>query len=258
MPFTLAHPAAILPLRHVWRLRTAALIVGALIPDLPYYLPGSLSRFIPETHNFLGSVAVCLPLGYAALAAIYVLRAPLTALLSARARWLCLTALAPLRAHPLEWAIAPLSVLIGVWTHLTWDAFTHSDSWVVHRVSALSAPVTIGSYSGPLCHVLQYVSSAFGLIVMIIWYFTLRVPTPQPAPPGAARSSVGPVLLLVGAAALLIGGVQAMEYYARWESVYRTLNILLTRSLAWFGLLYFLAGSLATLQQHHEAEAQLR
>lgn len=257
MPFTLAHPAAILPLRRVWRLRTASLVIGALIPDLPYYLPGSIARFIPETHNFQGSLTVCLPLGYAALALIYLLRAPLTALLSVRARWLCLTALAPLRQNPIEWALAPLSILIGVWTHLVWDAFTHGDSWLVHRVSALSAPVTIGSYSGPLCHVLQYVSSAFGLIVMAIWYFSLRVPPPEPAAPGAARSSVGPVLLLVSAAAILIGGVQAMEYYARWELVYRTLNILLTRSLAWFGLLYFLAGSLATLQHRHEAEAQL-
>jgi hypothetical protein len=39
MPFTLAHPAAILPLRG-WRyLRTAPLILGAMAPDLPYFLP---------------------------------------------------------------------------------------------------------------------------------------------------------------------------------------------------------------------------
>jgi hypothetical protein len=231
------------------------LILGALVPDLPYYLPGSLSRYIPEIHSFEGSITVGLPLGYAALVVIFVLREPLTALLSARARWLCLTALAPFRERPVEWALAPVSILLGVWTHLLWDSFTHSDSWLVHRVAALSAPVTVGSYNGPLCHVLQYASSAFGLIVMAIWYWRLRVPPAQPALPGAARSSVGPVLMLVSAAAILIGGVQAMEHYAQSEAVYRTLNILLTRALAWFGLLYLLAGTLATLQHHHDGVA---
>ena len=253
MPFTLAHPAAVLPLRRVWRLRTAPLIIGAVVPDLPYYLPGPL-RYIPEMHTFVGSLAVGVPLGLAVLLVIFLLRAPLTALLSARARWLCLTALAPFRAQWREWALAPLSILIGVWTHLLWDSFTHSDSWVVHRVAALSAPVTIASYSGPLCHLLQYLSSAFGLAVMAVWYWRLPVPPPPPARAGAARSSVGPVLMLVSAAAILIGAVQATDYYMHGEGlVYRTLNILLTRSLAWFGLLYLLAGSLATLQQQHES-----
>lgn len=253
MPFTLAHPAAILPLRGTWRLRSVPLILGTLVPDLPYYLPGSISRFIPETHSFEGSIGIDLPLGYAALVVIFVLRAPLTALLSARTRWLCLTALAPFRERPVEWAFAAVALLLGVWTHLLWDSFTHSDSWLVHRVAALSAPVTIGSYNGPLCHVLQYASSAFGLTVMAIWYWRLRVPPAQPVAPGAVRSSVGPVLMLVSAAAILIGSVQAMEYYAHYEAVYRTLNILLTRSLAWFGLLYLLAGTLATLQHHHDS-----
>ena len=51
MPFTLAHPAAILPLRSRY-LHTMPLILGAMTPDLPYYAPGNLARFVPETHEF--------------------------------------------------------------------------------------------------------------------------------------------------------------------------------------------------------------
>jgi hypothetical protein len=251
MPFTLAHPAAILPLRHFRPLRTVPLIVGATIPDLPYYLPAGLSRYGNETHSLRGSVTTCLLLGFIALALIYLLRLPLTALLSSRARWLCLTALAPYR-RPLEWVVAPLAILIGVWTHLLWDSFTHTDGWMVHRVAALSAPLIIGSYHGQLCHALQYASSAFGLAAMALWYSRLRVPHAARAPPGAPRSSVGPVLLLVTAAAILIGGVQAMEFFTHTHIIYRTLNILLTRSLAWFAALYLLAGTLVTLQHQHE------
>jgi len=48
VPFTLAHPAAILPLRGRHYLRTAPLIIGAMAPDLPYFLPSNLERHVPE------------------------------------------------------------------------------------------------------------------------------------------------------------------------------------------------------------------
>src|ERR1700719_2432525 len=173
MPFTLAHPAAILPLRGLRYLRTVPLIIGAMTPDLPYYVPARFGLIGPETHSVTGSFTTCLVLGYAALAFVFLLRRPLTALLSARARWLCLTALAPFDRRPLEWLLASVSIILGVWTHLLWDSFTHNDGWMVHRMSALSAPVVIGSYNGTVCHVLQYVSSVIGLAALAWWYYRL-------------------------------------------------------------------------------------
>ena len=253
MPFTLAHPAAVLPLRGSRYLRTAPLIIGAVIPDLPYYLPGGLSHRVPETHSFTGSFTTDLLLGCAALVALFLLRRPLTALLPARARRLCLNALAPYSGWPWrEWAWAPLAILAGVWTHLLWDSFTHSDGWMVQRMAVLSAPVTIGSYTRQVAHLLQYLSSAFGLVVMAIWYCRLRAPPAVAATPGAARSAAGPVLLLAAVAATLIGGVQAVEYFNHWHVIYGTIDILLTRGLAWFGALYLLAGTIVTLEGTHE------
>jgi hypothetical protein len=255
MPFTLAHPAAILPLRGLRYLRTAPLILGAMIPDLPYYLPGG-HRLMPDTHSFVGSFTIDLLLGYAGLVTVFVLRVPLTVLLPARARWLCLNALAPFRRTH-EWAFAPVAILVGVWTHLLWDSFTHSDGWMVHRVEALSAPVTIGPYSGQLCHLLQYVSSVFGLVVMAVWYARLRTPRAGVAVPGAPRSPVGPVLMLVAVAAVLIGSVQAVENFNRWHSVYGTADVFLTHSLAWFGALYVVAGIIVALEHAHERVSDL-
>jgi len=257
MPFTLAHPAAILPLRGVRHLRTAPLVIGALVPDVRYYVPWSLGRFVPETHSFAGSFTTDLVLGYAALAVVYLLRQPLTALLSARARWLCLRALVPFSSRRGEWLWAGLAILIGVWTHLLWDSFTHSDGWIVHRVAALSAPVTIGAYSGPLCHLLQYLSSVFGLAAMGVWYWRLPAPPRAPAAADTMRPATGLVLVLVAAAGALIGSVQATEYFLHAYNqhaynFYHTLNILLTRSLAWSAALYLVAGTLATLERAHE------
>jgi hypothetical protein len=253
VPFTLAHPAAILPLRGSRYLRSVPLIIGALVPDLPYYVPAGFGHFLPDTHNFPASLTICLALGYAVLAAVFVLRQPLTALLSGRARGLCLAALAPFTTGPREWLLAPLAIILGVWTHLLWDSFTHMDGWMVHRVSALSAPVSIGSYNGTVCHLLQYISSVFGLVVMAVWYSRLPAPPAAVASDASGRSSVGPVLLLVAAAAILIGSVQATEFFEHVPNVYRMLNILLTRSLAWFALLYLAAGVIVTLEHEHEA-----
>jgi hypothetical protein len=253
VPFTLAHPAAVLPLRGTRYLRTAPLIIGAMAPDVPYFVPGSFGRFMPDTHEFEGSYTTCLVLGYLLLIGIFTLRRPLTALLSPRARWLCLNALAPLRQHWSAWAFAGLGIIAGVWSHLLWDAFTHADGWIVRRVSALSAPVTFGSYTEPLCHVLQYVSSVFGLLVMVIWYWWLAAPAVVPAAPGATRSAARPILVLVAAAGLLIGGVQATAYFHRTHMFYKTINILLTHSLTWFAVLYLVAGIIITLE--HQADA---
>jgi hypothetical protein len=258
MPFTLAHPAAVLPLRGVRYLRTVPLIIGALVPDMHYYVPWMFARFMSDTHGFVGSLTTDLLDGYLILILVYVLRRPLTALLSARARWLCLGALAPFSRDRREWAFAPLAIVLGVWTHLLWDEFTHTDGWFVRRVAALSAPVTAGVYSGTVYHLLQYLSSVFGLIVLAVWYLRLRTPPAVPAGRDAPRSSALPVLLLIIAAATLIGAVLAIEYFGRTHNIYRTLNVLLTHAIAWFVVLYLIAGTILNLEHAPERVSDLR
>ncbi len=250
MPFTLAHPAAILPLRHLRGLRTAPLIAGAVAPDLPYYAPMRYSGFlVHETHTLRGSWSIDLALGLALLTCLFVLRRPLTVLLSARCRALCLRALEPYARRPLEWLLAPVAILVGVWTHLLWDSFTHGDGWMVRRIDALSQVVTIGPYTGQVCHLLQYLSSVVGLAIMAVWYWRLEPPPVPRARPAAAPSATTLVLLLAAAAAILIGGVQAVETYRATEAIYRTLDVLLTHTLAWFAALYLVAGTVIALQR---------
>ncbi len=246
MPFTLAHPAAVLSLRRVRHLRTVPLIIGAVVPDVPYYLPSRIARWVPVTHAFVHSPTIDLLLGYVLLVVIFLLQRPLTALLSARARALCLRALSHFQRSA-EWAFAAPAIVLGVWSHLLWDSFTHTDGWMVHRVAALSAPLSFGPYNGTVCHALQYLSSVVGLCVLVLWYD--RLPTPAVnSGEGAARSPAGPVLLLVVAAALLIGAVKAVEHFTRSHSVYGTLDVLLTDALAWFAALYLTAGIVLTLE----------
>jgi hypothetical protein len=257
MPFTLAHPAAVLPLRRVRWMHTVPLIIGAMTPDVPYYLPWRIAKLISgeTTHSLLGSLTVDLPIGLLLLLFIWLLRAPLTAPLGSGAQAKCSAALERFGRRPLNWALAPLSILIGVWTHLAWDSFTHADGWMVQRVSALSAPVSFFSYTGELCHVLQYASSVFGLAVLAVWFF--RLPAPEPA--GGERSTGGPLLiaiLLIAAAAA--GGAETVEHIVNHSTAkYHLFYLLLTRTMAWFALLYTVTGIVMQRARRRSAAASV-
>ncbi len=242
MPFTLAHPAAVLPLRRVPLLLTVPLIIGAVSPDIPYYLPAALSQYIPQgTHTLRGTVMLDVPMGMMVLLMLWLMRVPLTAPLGARARTLCVGAMQRFGSRPLHWVRAPLSVLIGAWTHVLWDSFTHPNDWMVRRIALLRAPVTIGWYTGELCHVLQYLSSVFGLAVMTLWF--LRLPAPRPASEPGLRSGRLILLAVLLLAALAPAGYEVhRDVIPHVTPIYRTLYLVLTRTLAWFALFYTLAG----------------
>jgi len=251
MPFTFAHPAAVLPLRRFRFLNTIPLIVGSITPDLPYYIPARYNRLMLDSHTAMGTLWFDVPIGLAVLLFGFLLRAPLTALMTPRARALCLQSMERFKNEPRHWLLALLAIYVGAWTHLAWDSFTHENGWVVKRVAALSAPITIGDYTGTMCHVLQYVSSVAGLLILAIWYFRLPAPAAEP-PNGVVVSPVGRalLLLLVSTAATAIGVYIAVHAaLGGAHSNYHVIYLLLTRSIAWFGTLYLLVGLFLTLSR---------
>ncbi|MBS0364286.1 MAG: DUF4184 family protein [Proteobacteria bacterium] len=250
MPFTLAHPAAVLPLRRWTHLHIAPLIIGAMVPDAPHFLPGRLGLTMPETHSLTGVWTVCLALGYLLLLAAVFLRRPLTALLPHRAHALCLQAVEPFRSGVVPWLLAAPAIVIGAWTHVAWDSATHGFGWIVQHVPVLATALAVGPFQLPLYRLLQYASSVAGLAVMLWWYLRLPSPAGQAAG-GDAAPGVRPLLLLLTAAALLVGAVQAVEHYLAAPTIYRTLDVFLTRSLAWFLVFYLLAGLLTPRAQAH-------
>ena len=64
MPFPLAHPAAVLPLRRFCpgRLSFLALVIGSVVPDVAYcFGPLDVDVF---AHTLPGSLVFCLPMGW--------------------------------------------------------------------------------------------------------------------------------------------------------------------------------------------------
>jgi hypothetical protein len=254
MPFTFAHPAAILPLRGSRFLQTVPLIIGSMVPDAPYFLPSGLARFFNDTHTVYGSFASCVPLGMAFLVATLLLREPLTVLLGPHARWICLRSIERFNARPLHWPIALFSILIGAWTHIAWDSVTHQTGWTAERVPALSAPVSLFGWDTETSHLLQYVSSVFGLVVLAFWFRGLLKRAPHAMSVDQQRPRARWLLLVtIAFAALLIGVSRA---YMAWHggSYYRLAYLLLTRSIGWFVVLYLATGILVVLNRRPEPQ----
>jgi hypothetical protein len=249
MPFTFAHPAAVLPLRRFKSLHMAALMVGSIAPDLPYYVPARFGRALIDSHTAMGAIYMDIPLGLVTLLLGFLLRRPLTVLMTPRSRALCLQSMDRFKEQPRLWLWAPLAVYIGAWTHILWDGFTHDSGWFVRRVAALSAPITIFDYTGTLCHVLQYVSSVAGLLILAIWYLRLKTPTAAEQPnmlvlPASARIAS---LVLVFTIAVAVGAFISMRAAYLGVTNYRVIYLLLTRSIAWFMMLYLAVGLLVML-----------
>jgi uncharacterized membrane protein YfcA len=182
------------------------------------------------------------------LVATLLLKEPLTVLLPASARWTCLRSIERFQERPLHWPIALFSILIGAWTHIAWDSVTHQTGWTAEHVAALSAPVSIFGWDTETSHLLQYLSSVFGLVVLSLWFRTLLKRVPVSATDQSPPRTRWWLLALISLASLSIGVSRA---YLSWNSgshsYYHGAYLLLTRTIGWFVALYLTTGILVVL-----------
>jgi hypothetical protein len=213
MPFTLAHPAAVLPLRRLG-LPMTAMVAGSLVPDLPIYVGFQDARSF--THSPLGVVTIDLALGMTGLLLWYVLfRRPLVDL--APDRW---RARLPetVRVGPRVWLLAGPGVLVGAATHVVWDAFTHEGAWGVGRL----APLRESLLGVEVYEWAQHGCSVLGLAIVVVAArrYWARLPELPPRPdPLVGRWALVVALswggLLGMGIAVLVWpwGLEAMAYY---------------------------------------------
>jgi hypothetical protein len=176
VPLAPAHPAVVLPLQRLG-LPLSALVVGAVAPDAPVYLPVGVSY--RTTHSAAG-LAVDVVIGLAVLGLWFgLLRdavVDLTAALRSRL---------PARARPGRrlWLLAPVGVAVGSGTHVLWDSTTHDWGFVVQEVAVLReeyGPL-------PLYRWLQHASTIVGSAIVTA-YGVLRLRAlPVVARPAAVR-----------------------------------------------------------------------
>jgi hypothetical protein len=188
------------------------LVIGAMSPDIPYFLPRG--PWALPTHTVGGIVLWAPLLGFVAVIVWWVLlarpayawapapvRAKLPEPVSARER------LGSLRALVLVYA----ALVIGAATHVLWDAFTHTDGWVVERVPGLWQSVAWLPGHLAVYRWLQYASSVIGLVILAWWVLRwwrtapVRDTGTGPVISGAARWYVATAVVVAGLLGAAVG-----------------------------------------------------
>lgn len=196
MPFTLSHPALVLPLRRSG-LPMAALVCGSMAPDLHMVVPG-LSGDV--THAWTSLPTSDLALGLALTAVWILLLAPVVD--AAAPQWVR-DRLHGLPRYDLRmWLLAVPAVLVGVATHIGWDTFTHADMWGGQHIAWLYEM----HHGYPGYQLSQYLSSVVGLLVCGLWAaWRLRSASRRAAPPARGAEAARWALAIPAALALVLG-----------------------------------------------------
>ncbi|MBD1398437.1 DUF4184 family protein [Pontibacter sp. JH31] len=175
MPFTAAHPAAILPLlrRSRWFSATG-LITGSIAPDFQYFF--LLPLFRHSGHTLEGLLYFNLPVAFVLAMVFHVIvRRPVVAHLPT---WLQSRALAVPRLSWISymrerWLVFATSVIIGASTHIFWDGFTHYGGYFVQQWPALTRTTTILGMEMMYCRILQHTSTLVGSLAILLYTWQL-------------------------------------------------------------------------------------
>ncbi|WP_068775913.1 DUF4184 family protein [Paenibacillus sp. FJAT-26967] len=208
MPFTFAHPLYAGPLKLIFPryLSLTGLILGSMSPDFEYFI--ALEPYQLIGHSLAGLFLQAIPLSILlAFVFHHILKIPLvdhlpaTAQIENKARGL----LRDWKLNSLrKWIVFLLSVIIGFYSHVLLDAFTHLSGWFVSRVGILQSTIM----NVPLYKILQHILSIAGLLtegllVLLLW--KKAEPINRPAgKPRSAKQSYWMVVGLVTVAAVIV------------------------------------------------------
>lgn len=201
----------------------SALVMGCFAPDFPYLL--SLSPNKSYSHTFTGMFLLDLPLAFGALWLFHTLiKKPMLTFLPDGFRRRLRTSVTSFSFWPPKrLSLIIVSILVGAATHLVWDGFTHTTSWIYQNWTFLRRAVVlpvIGEMQ--MYKVLEYASSAFGLVVVAVWIWNWYRTTKPSAYPvgqlsGGARRrafvATLPALSIVG------GGLRAYPTHGIYRGI---------------------------------------
>ncbi|OSB12003.1 membrane-spanning protein [Paraclostridium bifermentans] len=174
MPFTLAHPALVIFSKNK-NFNLLGLILSSMAPDFIYFL-----LFNPSSnlgHTILGFVIlnlpVCFLLNYLILKFIknpFIINLPskicnyYTYLINYDFNF----------KSTKDIFVFTHSCIVGMLTHIIWDAFTHKTGYFVVNINLLKESVHILGYQVPFFKLLQHGSTLLGFFVILYYFYTIR------------------------------------------------------------------------------------
>jgi hypothetical protein len=175
MPFTFCHPAIILPLTKSKRLSTSALIIGSTAPDFEYFLRMDMVR--SHSHDFWAIFYFNLPL---TIALYFIFQAIVKVpLINNSPNFIYYRFNKFLKNKPIFNSInhfkwITLSAIIGIFSHILWDSFTHKEGLFEGHLPILLQEFTVFGKDYLLFQFLQTWCSVLGGLYIL--YFVLKIP----------------------------------------------------------------------------------
>lgn len=162
MPFTIAHTAAVLPVRRFKFIDVTAFILGTMAPDFEYFI--HFKPYQLHGHTWFGLLYFNLPL-VMLLAVIYHRYLREAVVVHLPSPYDESKSLYKKVDFNFRYIISfVISALMGMISHIIWDSFTHLDGYFVSRLSLLNY-----NLGYPIYKYLQHGSTVFGFIVIIIF-----------------------------------------------------------------------------------------
>lgn len=246
MPVTLAHPAAVLPILSRSRRMLLPLLVGSMTPDLPYYLPKALTRHSPNLHVPLIGFSLGVMITIVLCIVLTLSRRVLVAGLWGRHAVVAERLLSSFELSPIGLLLAIVGALIGIATHLAWDAMTKRTGWLVEHVLALRSSITlpiVGSIE--VFRLLQYVSSVAGLAVVTGFYISrLRLVSSMSEDAEVNSGHARRDFVVIAVAAGIVGVAASIRAKMLDRSFHGVVYEGVTVCVGIFAALYVVAGAL--------------
>jgi hypothetical protein len=175
MPFTFCHPAIILPLTKSKKLSTSALILGSTAPDFEYFIRMDLVR--THSHDFWAMFYFNLPLTLCLFFIFqFIVKQPL---INHLPNFLYSRFNAHLSKNhnfftvkKIIWIV--VSTLIGIFSHLLWDSFTHKHGFFEDYLPILLKQFSLFGKSYVTFQFSQTWCSIIGGIYIL--YFIIKIP----------------------------------------------------------------------------------
>lgn len=171
MPFTVSHTVAVIPLyKYLGKYGAMSpLIIGSMTPDIAYITPFLVHQRV-DSHSLIGLYLFCIPMGLTVYFLYHFLMAPVIASVLPKIVQKHLgNNLFHGRLPEIPSHVLVLSLVIGAFTHIVWDFFTHQ-SGLPQFVHWMDVPLTsIDGYDIMPYRLLQHFSSLFGLALLMFW-----------------------------------------------------------------------------------------
>jgi len=187
----------------------SALVVGSIAPDLHYFI--GVDHHFEATHTVAGAFYICLSSALAVLWAFQrVMKLPLISLAPSSLQPRLARFAEPFRFAPAKrfgWIL--LSLLLGIFSHLLWDSFTHGGGYMAQHIALLrTVPFAQYGIYRPLYNLLQHLTSLLGVGILLTAYYRWSEKAPaQPVPERLKLSTriKSISLAAIGAGAAVLG-----------------------------------------------------